>query len=295
MGEWTAIDSRDYIVAFEFRSIDACPPDFELPPSIAGFDIGLFLPRGDRDWFGRPLYPPCVLLLKDGTLHIVAHPSTKEPPRQCALDQIDSVESGNMLLKGWLRFVGSGFDYNVRYNTRGFPAVFRFIRCLQEKLLPGAQPGARSGTNFGPDPDIKFGNALSLELDTGEAVRMQVFQPPRDVKSRSWLLPRHRWMAGDLLALTGTRLLWITDRERGSYSRYGSVASYAPLGAVRNIGLTWGREGHVLQVDLKSGSAWRIPIAAESRRNFERVGEKFAAALEIQKGRSGTGYTEVHR
>lgn len=295
MGEWTAIDSRDYIVAFELRSIDDCPPDFELPPSMAGFDIGLFLPRGDRDWIGRPIYPPRVLLLKDGTLHIVAHPSTREPPRQCAVDQIDSVESGNMLLKGWLRFVGSGFDYNVRYNTRGFPAVLRFMRCLQEKLLPGGSQRGRSEANPGAGLDIKFGNALSLELDSGEAVLIQVFQPPREVRSRRWLLPRRHWIAGDLLALTGRRLLWITDCEGGSYSRYGSIASYAPLAAVRSIGLASRRGGNVLQVDLKSGLAWRIPIAAESRQNFARVAEEFAAALEIQNGHHGTRYTEVHR
>jgi hypothetical protein len=295
MGEWTAVDSRDYIVAFELRSIGDCPPDFELPPSLAGFDTGLFLPRGDSDWFGRPVYPARVLLIKDGTLHIVAHPSTREPPLRCAVDQIDSVESGHMLLKGWLRFVGSGFDYTLRYNTRGFPAVFRFLRSFQDKLLPGAWPRGRSEANPGAGLDIKFGNALALELDSREAVLMQVFQPPRDVRSGSWLLPRRHWIAGDLLVLTGRRLLWITDRERGSHSRYGSIASYAPFDAVQSIGLTSGRGGNVLQVDLKSGAAWRIPIAAESRRDFERVAEEFAAALEFQKGRNGAGYTEAHR
>ena len=295
MGDWTAIDSRDYIVAFELRSIDDCPRDFELPSSVTDFDTGLFLPRGDRDWFGRPVYPPRVLLLKDGTLHIVAHPSTREPPRQCAVDQIDSVESGHMLLKGWLRFVGSGFDYTLRYNTRGFPAVFRFLRCIEERLLPSARSRGRPEANPGADLDIKFGNALALELDSGEAVLIQVFQPPRDVRSRRWLLPRRHWIAGDLLVLTSRRLLWITDRERGSYSRYGSIASYAPFDAVRNIGLMAGRGGHVLQVDLKSGSEWRIPVAAESRRDFERVAVEFAAALEIQKGRNGASHTEAHR
>ena len=138
MEEWPAIDSRDYIVAFELRSIDDCPPDFELPSSVAGFDTGLFLPRGDRDWFGRPSYPPRVLLLKGGALYIVSHPSTGEPPRQCAMEQISSVESGHMLLKGWLRFTGSGFDYTVRYNTRGFRSVFRFMRRFRDELLRGA-------------------------------------------------------------------------------------------------------------------------------------------------------------
>jgi len=243
------------------------------------------LPRGDHDWFGRPLYPPRILLLRDGALLIISHPSTGEPLRRCAMEQITSVESGHMLLNGWLRFTGPDFNYTVRYNTRGFRSVFRFMRRFREKLLRGAQPRGTSEVRIGDNLDIKFGNALAVELDSGEVVRMQVFQPPTEVRSRSWLLPRRRWIAGDLLALTSRRLLWITDRERGSYSRYGSIASYAPFDAVLSIGLTSWRDGRILQVDLNSGSAWRIPIAAESRWDFERVAKEFAAALEMQKGR----------
>jgi hypothetical protein len=295
MGERPAIDSRDYIVAFELRSIDDCPPDFELPPSTAGFDTGLFLPRGDRDWFGRCSYPPRILLLKGSALYLVSHPSTGEPPSRCTIEQISSVESGHMLLKGWLRFTGPGFDYSVRYNTRGFPPVLRFMRRFQDKLLRGARPRGNSEAHPGAGLDIKFGNALSLELDPGEIVLMQVFQPPREARSRSWLLPRRHWIAGDLLALTGRRLLWITDRERGSYSRYGSIASYAPFDAVRSIGLTSGRSGNILQVNLNGGSAWRIPITAEGHWDCKRVAEEFAAALEIQMRRDEANWTEVRR
>jgi hypothetical protein len=295
MGDWPAIDSRQYIVAFELRSTADCPPDFELPASLAGFDTGLFLPRGGSDWFGRPSYPPRLLLLTGGALHIISHPSAGEAPRQCATEQITSVESGSMLLKGWLRFTGSGFDYTVRYNTRGFPSVFRFMRRLQDKLLRRSPPRGASEVQLGASLDIKFANALALELDSEETVLIQLFQPPRQVRSRRWLLPHRRWGAGDLLALTGRRLLWITDRERGSYWRYGSIASYAPFDAVQSIGLTSGRSGHVLQVDLSGGSAWQVPIASESPGGCQRVAEDFAAALEIQKRRNEASRTESRR
>jgi hypothetical protein len=254
---------------------------------MTGFDTGLFLPRGDRD--------PCVLLLKDDTLSIVSHPGTGEPLRQCALQQISSVESGHMLLKGWLHFTGSGFDYTIRYNTRGIGPVLRFMRCFRGGWLRGAGPHGTSEADAGAGLDIKLGNALAGEMDSGETVLMQVFQPPREMRSRSWWLRRHHWIAGDLLALTGRRLLWITDRERGSYSRYGSIASYAPFDAVRSIGLTLGRSGHILQVNLNCGSAWRIPITAESRWDCKRVAEEFAAALEIQMRRDEANWTEVRR
>src|ERR1039458_2129495 len=154
MGDWPAIDSRDYIVAFELRSIGDCPADFELPSSVVGFDAGLFLPRGDRDWFGRPSYPPRILLLKGGALYIVSHPGTGEPPCRGAMDQITAVESGHMLLKGWLRFTGSGFDQTIRYNTRGFQSVFQFMRRLRHELLPSAESGGSSQSRG--SLDIKF-------------------------------------------------------------------------------------------------------------------------------------------
>jgi hypothetical protein len=279
MGERPTIDSRDYIVAFELRSTDDCPADFELPRFLANFDTGLFLPRADPDWFGRSSFPPRVLLLKGSALSIVSHPSTGEPPYRWALDQISSVESGHMLLKGWLRFTGPQFDYTVRYNTRGLRSVLWFMGQFRNQWLRSGEPGGTSAVHLDYGLDIKFANALARELDSGESIVAQVFQPPRAVRSRSWLLPYRRWIAGDLLALTSRRLLWITDRERGSYSRFGSIASYTPFDAVLRIGLTSDRGGQTLQVDLNSGSAWQLPIALEN----QRVAEDFAAALEIKK------------
>jgi len=295
MGEWPAIDSRRYIEAFEVCSIDDCPPDFELPVSLAGFDAGLFLPRDSPDWFGRSSYPPRILLLKGSALHIVPHPSTGEPPWRCTMEQISSVESGHMLLKGWLRFTGSGFDYTIRYNTRGIRSVFRFMRSFRNKFLRGSELRGTREIHSRSGLDIKFANGLARELDSGEVVLMQVFQPPREVRSRGWLLPHRHWIAGDLLALTSRRLLWITDRERGYYCRYGSIASYTPFDAVLSVGLRTGRGGHILQVDLNGGSAWRIPIESESQWDHQRVAEDFAVALEIQKRRNEASRTEAHR
>jgi len=277
------MDSRDYIVAFELGSTADCPPDFELPPNMAGFNAGLFLPRDDPDWFGRSFYPPRILLLKDGALYIASHPTTGEPPRQFAMERIASVESGHMLLKGWLRFTGCGFDCTVPYNTRGFPAVFRFMRRFRDSLLGGAPEPETAAADADAGLDIKFGNALARELDSGEAVLTQAYEPPREARSKTWLIPRRHWFAGDLLALTARRLLWITDREKGAYAPFGSIASYAPLAAVRSIGLTPGRRGQVLQVELNGGCAWQVRIACDSRIDWQRAAEDFTASLGIQR------------
>jgi hypothetical protein len=293
MREWPAIDSRQYIVALELRSIEDCPPDFATPPSLAGFHAGLFLPRDDPDWFGRSSYPPRILLLKGGVLHLVSHPSAGEPPCRWELERISSVESGHMLLKGWLRFAGSGFDCTVRYNTRGLPPVYRFMQAFRAKLLARTEPNGTSVVQFGAGLDIKFANALAAELDSAEAVLVQIFQPPREARSGRWLPARRRWIAADLLTLTDRRVLWITDRDRRSYSRFGSIACYAPLDAVASISVTSGRTGDMLQVDSKSGSVWRLPVASECHDDCQRIAHEFAAALEIQKSLYRANFTAV--
>jgi len=111
--------------------------------------------------------------------------------------------------------------------------------------------------HLGAQLDIKFANALEAELDPAETVCLQVFQPPEELPAARWWLPRHRRLPGDLLALTDRRLLWITDRENGFRSRYGSIAQYAPLHAVSHIALA----PDILQVDLNGSTAWRVPVA----------------------------------
>jgi hypothetical protein len=116
---------------------------------------------------------------------------------------------------------------------------------------------------LGASLDIKFSNTLCQELDRGEKAATQVFLPPKKLISNRRFIPRRHWLAGDLLALTVRRLIWITDRDRGSYSTYGSIAHYAPLRAVAGMEVRANGRVHDLHVDLKD-IRWRIPIAPES-------------------------------
>jgi len=284
MREWAEIDSRQYILAFELRTLEDCPADFPLPPSLDGFDAGLFLPRDEPDWFGRSSYPPRILLLKQRALHVISHPGAAEPAVPFPLERIAAVESAHMLLKGLLRITGPGLDYTIRYNTRGLPSVAGFLRCFRGQLLGNVADGAVLPLHWGPGLDMKFANALAAELDPGETALVQYSHPPGEVKWRSWLLPRRRSIPGELLALTSRRLLWITDRDRASYMRYGSIARYAPLEAVESVGLAPG--GREVQVILRSTIAWSIPLALEASEDCRRLAEALAATFETLKKRN---------
>lgn len=277
MRERTAVDSRNYIVAFELRSAADCPADFHLPPAAASLDTGIFLPRDNPDWFGRSAYPARVLLLSCDAFRAVPHPSANEPPWLCLIEHISSVESGHMLLKGWLSFRGAGFNYMVPYNTRGHPSVLRFMRRFRERWLgTGGLPAA--GVSLGEDFDLRFANALADELDPGEAVAARFFQSPRESKRRC-ALHRSRWIPGDLLALTGRRVIWITDRHHGLRAQFGSISCYAPLRAVQGLGLASRPSGSYLQVSLDGESPWLIPIAAGHRSAAEEFAARVLSAL----------------
>jgi hypothetical protein len=272
MRKHAAIDSRRYVIAFELRHGAGCPPDFRLPPAASNFDDGVFLPRGDSDWLGRCAYPPRVLLLSGDDFWVVTHPSANEAPFVSGIERISFVESGHMLLRGWLGFRGADSDCAVRYNTRGQPSVLRFMRRFRNRWLGPARP-ASAELAMGDALDMRFGNALADELDPGESVAARFFQLPRVLKGR-WPVRRSQWIPGDLLALTGTRLLWITDRDRGSRAQYGGIASYAPLRALQGLRLVSRPDGCHFEVDLDGVRPWVIPIATERRRDAE----SFAAA-----------------
>lgn len=272
MSDWSDVDSRSYIVAFELRSPGDCPEDFHLVTDPGEFEAGLFLPRDDPDWFGRSAYPPHVLLLTRDRFRILPHPSARAAGVEWPLASLSSVEAGHMLLKGWLHFAAGDVSYRVRYNTRGLRSVSGFMCRLRRRLLGAARAGRREAGLESAGLDVKFDYALRSELDAGESIVARFFQAPTVIDHRMWLLPGRRHLAGDLLVLSDRRIVWITDRYRGFHSRYGAVTSYAPLGAVERLEVVHTRENHTVAVRLHGAPSWEIPI------DHNRVREAIAFA-----------------
>ena len=276
-----AVDSRQYIIAYPVLSATDCPADLPWPARVAQIRAGVFLPRDDPDWFGRYSYPPRLMLLTSEAIHIVPHPTSNEGPSEFRVADIAFAESGHFLLKGWLRFAGRGFDCKLPYNTRGLPSVLTFMAGLREMLLDPAPVSQTAGAKFGADPNIKFSNALIGELDPAENASALFFQPPKESGSDHWLIHKRTRLAGDVLALTAGRLLWITDRDGGSQSRFGSIASYAPLRTLRSFWFESNRGKSVLHVCFQTDSGWDIPIQPA---NLEDA-EKFVSLARDHKAR----------
>jgi hypothetical protein len=256
-------DSRDYILPFEIHSTKDCPGDFRLPPDVPRLEAGLFLPCDPPDWLGRSAYPPRLLLLLTDSFYSIPHESAKEPPAICKLEAITGVETGHMLLKGWLELRGAGFCHRAPYNRAGHGPVAQFLRRLRGALLQSARLGPSPRMGFSDSLDLKFANALKEELDADEPVIGQFFQAPRQVRRKTLWISRLRWTAGDLLVWTAKRLLWISDRDRASYSHYGWISRYVRRDAVRHIRVPLaGRP--ILEFEWEGGGCWQVPLHSES-------------------------------
>jgi len=260
------VDSMQYVITYGIESPEGIPPDFLIREPLDDFQAGLFLPRDQPDWLGRSRYPPRILSLVGRALWIDAHPSAMEPCHRIALDELVYIESGRLLLRGWLRFVTASVEHTVFYSTVYQRTVGRFLRRLRAAWMAPEPPSTQpSGEQFEEPPEVKFRNALAYELDPDEPLRGSMFVAPRET-SLGFLICRWKsWAPGDLLLLTPRRLLWITDRDRGSQARYGTIARYAPLSRIRSVTWEVKKGDGALRIELAAGRRWEIPMPPEHR------------------------------
>jgi hypothetical protein len=223
------VDSRYYIFAYLIHSEDDLPADFPVLLSDGRFNLGLFLPCGDPKRFGRSSHPTRILLLSGDCLVLLTHARYNQPPLRIPISNIEFCEAGQMLLIGWLRFITAQSEVELAYNTRSQPRVREFLRALMEAYIP-EPPGAGrvEAAVFGPPLDIKFRNCVAEALEKNEWIKSRLFNPPVEVSRRWGPLRLHSEIAGDLVALTNRRVLWISDRWNGRYERYGSIIKTAP-------------------------------------------------------------------
>lgn len=113
------MDSRAYVFIYPLRTNADIPDDFPGKARTRRFDTGVFLPQNDADWFARPpRYPARLLLLEDRCLHVISHPTSGQSPVDIKLDELIQLETGTVLLLGWLRFTTSDGVHEIIYNTR---------------------------------------------------------------------------------------------------------------------------------------------------------------------------------
>jgi hypothetical protein len=275
------VDSRQYVFAYSIRSLADLPHDFPVPQADRDFRIGIFLPRDPPDWFGRSAYPPRIVLLSRDAINVFAHPKSGEAPVRIPLSDLAYYETGHFLLIGWLRMVAGQTEINLPYNTRSQRAVDDFLCELERKYLPArietAEVRKSKTTVFGPSLDIKFANTLTMILDIGERVQVCFFNPPFERWCKSWLFRVRTCDAGDLIALTGRRIVWVTDRRNERHDRYGTITRVAPACAVTGAGCERTGNDLDLTIHFSSGVTWSVPLPSEQYEVARRFAEHIYA------------------
>lgn len=269
------IDSRQYAFSYLIRSSEQVPADFPVP-EFASYKIVLFLPRDDPDWFGRRAYPPRILLLDQDAIVVLTHPLYGEPPVRFALGDIVYYEIGQVLLIGWMRFVTTGSEIRLPFNTRSERLINEFLNALGQQFLTSrTQCANEAKVEFGLPLDIKFKNCLALAIGLGERVCTTWFNPPMR-KLRRWGPFRVRVEAGgDLVAVTDKRVIWITDQCKDRYERYGSVVSSTPIRRVMNTEV----QENTLLIRLDASVSWSIPVPTEGREEAEALARSMRETL----------------
>lgn len=270
------IDSREYIFAYSIRSRDDLPGDFPVPPAERNFRIGMFLPRDPPDWFERSAYPPRVVLLSHDSITVLAHPKSSEAPVRIPLTDLTYYETGHFLLIGWLRMVAGASEITLPYNTRSSNPVAAFLRELGRVYLREQEVIEASDAQsiiFGSPLDIKFTNALKTVLDIGEHIQARIFNPPVERWRKPWLFRVRVYDPGDLIALTGRRIVWVTDRLNQRYDRYGTITRTAPASTVAGAQCERTGKNVHLTIRFRWDAKWVIPLRSECYEEAQRFAE----------------------
>ena len=264
-------DSNDYRFPFAVISVSEIPAGFTTPEIAGEILTGLFLPRDRATWFGAPM-PPRVLFLTAASLTILSHRDSRLAPLDIRLNAVCAIENGHSLLIGWIRLFHREASETLSYNTRSWRIVDRFMSSLRKALFRPAGVPVTPQAQFGPVLNMKFENALAMELDPGECVAASIFAPATEPPRRFGRVSRSSWSSGELVAITDRRALWISERVQGARARYGVVTRSASLASFDGISLD--ERERTMSVHLAVTDSWRIPLLEGSA----RAAREFAAS-----------------
>jgi hypothetical protein len=199
------------------------------------------------------------LLLDQDAIVVLTHPLYGEPPVRLALADIEHYETGQVLLIGWMRFVTTGSEIRLPFNTRSDRLVNAFLDELGQQFLTSRTDCAsEQKVEFGLPLDIKFRNCVAMAIGRGERVCATWFNPPVR-KFRRWGPFRVRAeTGGDLVAVTDRRVLWITDQCKDRYERYGTVVSSTPIHRVIHAEVC----ENALLLQIHPSVSWSLPVPA---------------------------------
>ena len=258
------VDSRAYAFAYVIRTMSDFPADFPVPQAEHGFIIALFLPQETPGVFSHSAYPAHILVLFPDVLVIAMHPSGERTEQRIPVDSVIWMESRRFLLDGALTLQTRDRRYTYQFNARDSNAVDEFLTPLRARVMPPAyQANVPAPTAYGAPLDLKFSHAERTHLEPNEQLLLRFFSPPVQHNRGRLLFRKVEWIAGDYVAFTNRRVLWLSDRNGALRYRYGTNLFESSARHVMKLTLASGGNSGRMEVVFGADMAWRIPVRSE--------------------------------
>jgi hypothetical protein len=259
------------------------PADVQVPQAERGFIVALFLPQETPGRFSSSAYPAHILVLFPDLVVVAAHPSVQRLEHWIPIDHIVWMESKRYLLDGALTLQTREHRYTYQFNARDSHAVDEFLAPLRARIMPQArQKKVAAPTAYGASLDLKFTHAERTWLEPNEKLRLRFFSPPVQHSRGRLLFRKVEWSAGDYVAFTNHRILWLTDRNGPLRDAYGITLLESPLSRMSKLSVTSEGDSGRLEIVFDPGLAWHIPVRAEwleQAKGFVRDGQSVGARV----------------
>jgi hypothetical protein len=259
------------------------PADFHVPQAERGFVAGLFLPQESPGVFSQSAYPAQILVLFADDILVAVHPSARRAGYRIAIVNLVWMESKRYLLDGGLRLQTRESCHTFGFNARDSAAVDEFLNLVRAKTMPRTgKAKAAAAAAYGAPLDLKFSQAERTTLAHGEQLLLRFFGPPVQRRQGRLRLRKVEWIAGDYVAFTNRRILWLTDRNGSLRELYGTTLFESSVRHVSRLAVTPAGDGERIEVVFGPGLQWQVPVGInwlEDSRRFVEDGNRILAGI----------------
>ncbi len=250
-----------YEHAYLINSDDHLPTDFPVEADFKRLICGLFLPPGRYGSFGRRVSCPArVLLLFPDLLAVALPPFARLPQVNMRLDEILAIEQRHAFPNARITIRTPYAVQEWPYNAHSAGAIGEFLFQLRQVLLKYEIEHLAARGIFGEPLDHKFGCAESDHLDSDERLIARFFSAPSFAIQRKWFLPAKVPIAGQYLAMTSRRALWLSDEMDGLFQPEGIISCYVPLMHIAEVNLRYREQDCEIALFLFDNISWHVPI-----------------------------------
>ncbi|VBB09761.1 Hypothetical protein LUCI_5059 [Lucifera butyrica] len=278
--------------ARKVTSPDQIPAVFrEFVPALEPFPHIVYSPP---DSWGSYRTNAKLTCLTDGAIYFLEKTKTGVTQVRFALEDIDCIEQGVVLLYSWIAVRGTcdgrTAGFKVEYNTVMDLLFNTIVQSVRQKLV---RPGhadyqeEMKKLNYLVSIDFKYMNYSRFALLPGQSMLQTVYQPA--IGKKVMIFFYKRLTSAHLLMLTDTELILIQDEEadakkfffKGQSSQYGGIWQYIPLHRLHSL---------AVEPDPATGLlVWSVTVQAGKLQLLfspeqQTALERFNAAVRAAKG-----------